>query len=442
MRRRLVPIAGGVLLWFALLGWSPPVAQASPDVPGLLAGAAAMEIAAPTGVPLAGYGGAGRRLLIPDILNRYPYAFWFKPGAGTHDPVMARALVLQSGERRVLWLTADLVAVEPDLVSELSERLRARGRRYDVVILSASHTHSGPGAFSRSRLFGFVALDRLVPEIRELILEALTRAAVHADTARAPARVGTGRGEVTGVTRSRVGLPLDPEVGVLKVVRADGRPIALVWNFAIHGTALGPSNLLLSADVMGAASGVVEAALGVPALYTNGAGGDVSPALHGWPGVATIAGALSREVLATWDRTPLERAAPLRVLSERLSLPRPRLSLRNCLGRWVPGWLTVGIGWVFPTESEMVGLAVGESAWVTIPGELQTGLGQTVKAEGRRLFRHAFVMGLSNDYRGYFLAPAEYGRPSYIACASLYGETGGRVVAERAMEILRKLRER
>ncbi|MBI2553649.1 MAG: hypothetical protein HYV92_04330 [Candidatus Rokubacteria bacterium] len=229
---------------------------------------------------------------------------------------------------------------------------------------------------------------------------------------------------------------------MLKVVALDGRPIALLWNYAIHGTVLGKENLLLSGDVMGAASLELERALGVPALYTNGAVGDVSPALRGWPGVRQTADTLAREVLTTWRRTPVQRESELRAVSDRLRLPPPRLSLRNCLGRWVPGWLTVGVGWGFPSQSEMVGVAVGASAWVTVPGELQTRLGQAVKAEGRRLFGDAFVVGIANDYAGYFLTAEEYARPSYIACASLYGEGGGQIVAARAMEILGRLRQR
>lgn len=428
---------------FALLAVAlrPAVSEpAAPKAP-LLAGARAVDVTPPVGVPLAGYGGMGRRLLLPDLLNRYPYAFWFKPSRGVHDPIMARALVLQSGARRVLWIAVDLIGPDPEMVSELRERLAAIGLRYDAVILSASHTHSGPGGFSRSRLFGFLALDSLVPAIRERILRGLTEAARNADRVKAPARVGVGRGEVRDVIRSRTGLPLDPEIGVLKVVRTDGRPIALLWNYAIHGTLLGKENLLLSGDVTGAASQKLEGALSVPALYTNGAIGDVSPALRGWPGVRQTADALAREVIATWRRTPVERESALRAVSDLLHLPPPRLSLRNCLGRWIPSGLTVRMGWGFPSEAEMVGVAVGASAWVTVPGEFQTRLGQAVKAEGRRLFRHAFVVGISNDYAGYFLTPEEYARPSYIACASLYGEAGGRLVAERATDILKKLRE-
>jgi len=428
---------------FALLAVAlrPAVSEpAAPKAP-LLAGAWAVDVTPPVGVPLAGYGGMGRRLLVPDLLNRYPYAFWFKPSRGVHDPIVARALVLQSGARRVLWVAVDLIGPDPEMVSELKERLAAIGLRYDAVILAASHTHSGPGGFSHSRLFGFLALDSLVPAIRERILRGMTEAAWDADRVKVPARVGVGRGEVRDVIRSRTGLPLDPEIGVLKVVRTDGRPIALIWNYAIHPTLLGKENLLLSGDVTGAVSQELERALSVPALYTNGAVGDVSPALRGWPGVRQTADVLAGEVLTTWRRTPVERESALRAVSDLVHLPPPRLSLRNCLGRWIPSGLTVGMGWGFPSQAEMVGVAVGASAWVTVPGEFQTRLGQAVKAEGRRLFRHAFVVGISNDYAGYFLTPEEYARPSYIACASLYGEASGRLVAERATDILRKLRE-
>lgn len=419
----------------------PGTGESAASGPPLLAGARAVDVTPPLGVPLAGYGGMGRRLLVPDLLNRYPYAFWFKPSRGIHDPIMARALVLQSGPRRVLWIAVDLVGPDHEMVAELKTRLAALGLTYDAVILAASHTHSGPGGFSHSRLFGFLALDSLVPAIREHILRGMTEAAWEADRAKTPARVGVGHGEVREVIRSRVGLPLDPEVGVLKVVRTDGRPMALLWNYAIHGTLLGKENLLLSGDVTAAASQELERTLGVPALYTNGAVADVSPALRGWPGVRETADALAREVLATWRRTPLERESALGAVSGVLHLPAPRLSLRNCLGRWIPRGLTVGVGWAFPSQSEMVGVAVGASAWVTVPGELQTRLGQAVKAEGRRLFGHAFIVGISNDYAGYFLTSEEYARPSYIACASVYGEAGGRLVAARATEILKKLRE-
>lgn len=405
----------------------------------LRAGAASVDITPPVGVPLAGYGGLGRRPLIPNLLNGHPYTFWFKPSRGVDLPIMARALVLERGDVRVLWLAVDLVAIDARLVADLRTRLASEGLRYTALIVAASHTHSGPGGFARSRLFGFLAMDRFVAAIADHLVQGMVRAARRAEFMKLPARVGGGTGEVTGIGESRLDLPLDAEVGVLKVTAADGVPVALLWNYAIHGTALGKENLRLSGDLMGIAAERLEKSLGIPALYTNGAVGDVSPARHGPDGAAALGEALAREVLAVWNRVTPEARVTLSAFVEPLTLPAPRLPLRSCLGRWVPRWITLGLGWALPEASELVGVAVGADAWLTIPGELQTQLGQEVKAEGRRVFRRTFVVGLANDYLGYFLTREASRRVGYIECANLYGETAGEVVTERAKTLLQRL---
>ena len=67
-----------------------------------------------------------------------------------------------------------------------------------------------------------------------------------ADTARRPARVAAGSATAPPVVSSRLDQPLDREVVVLRVTDRAAEPLALVWNFAIHGTMLGPRNLRLS----------------------------------------------------------------------------------------------------------------------------------------------------------------------------------------------------
>jgi len=156
---------------------SPPAAAA------LEAGAASVVIALPAGTPLAGYGGFPRRAWVPDLLGRQPYAFWFRPSTGVHDPIRVRALLLASGATRILWLAVDAVGVDPALVAELRQRLAARGLA-PIIVLSASHTHSGPGAYSESALFGFLALDRLVPEVRDRLLDGMEAAAREAERRR------------------------------------------------------------------------------------------------------------------------------------------------------------------------------------------------------------------------------------------------------------------
>lgn len=393
----------------------------------------------PPGVPLAGYGSPSRRLPVPDVLGWYPHAFWLKPSTGTRDPIMARALVLESGHERLLWVAIDLVAVDPGFVADVAARAAAAGFRYSATVVSASHTHSGPGAFIDSTLFSILTADRFDARVRRALIEGVSDAVRRAEHAKRRARVGSGTAMAPTLTESRLELPLDPEIAVLKFVADDGAPIALLWNYAIHGTTLGPRNLRLSADVMGMASGRLERALGAPALFVNGAVGDVSPRGHGDLAVAELGGRLADAVSSAAKRAQPRGGATLSVTRGQVELPPPFVSVRNCVGRWVPGFVTIPLGGAMPRSAELLAVTVGDTAWVTIPGELQTELGQVVKKAGRRHFDVAFVAGLSNGYLGYLLTPGAYRRTGYIECASLYGERAGERVAGVAARLLERL---
>lgn len=416
-----------------------PASESRRLASGLRAGAAAVAIDVPPGTPLAGYGALARRPVIPDLLGRHPHAFWFRPHAGVRDRPAARALVLEGATARVVWISADLIAVDRELTAEVARRLGLGPATRSTLILSASHTHSGPGAFLDSALMGFLAVDRGDADVRTAVVQALVEAARRADRAKVPARIGTTGVEGPPVTAPRLGEPLDRELVVVKVAAAGGRPIALVWNFAIHGTMLGPRNLQLSGDVMGMASRDLEKALGVPALFVNGAGGDVSPRGHG-PEAARATGAeLAAAVGAAWRRLDARDATPPSFRTTTLVLGSPTMSLRNCLGGWLPHALSVPLGSVFPGDATLVAVAAGDTAWVTMPGELQSRLGARLKQAARARFKHPFVAGWSNDYLGYFVAAPTWDRTTYVTCGSVYGREAGERLVEAASRLLRGL---
>jgi neutral ceramidase len=414
-------------LWLALavalaLAAGPAFAQPCPEC--LEAGAARVALGVPAGAPLAGYGSLARRLLVPDLFRHHPHAFWFEPSRGERDPLAARALVLETPGRRLAWVTLDLLAVDRAFVADAEQRLRDAGVRPLTVIVSASHTHSGPGAFVDSAVLGWLALDRLDTAVREALLGAVVTAVRQADTARRPARLATASVKAPRLVKSRLGQALDDELLVVKVTGARDEPVALVWNYAIHGTVLGPRNLLLSGDVMGEASSRLERALGVPALFVNGAVGDVSPARHGEQAVAEVGAELAAVARGGWGAATPVAPAALGIGVATVSLPAPRLSIRNCVRGWWPRAVTLPLGAIFPRQTTLTAVAIGDTGWVTFPGELQTALGRRIKQDaglGRSL-----VAGLSNDYLGYFVAAADYDRPTYLSCGTVYGpQTGG-----------------
>ena len=411
---------------------SPAAAQPCPDC--LEAGAARVPVLVPAGAPLAGYGSLARRLLIPDVLGRHPHAFWFQPSRGARDELAARALVLESGERRIAWVAVDVLAIDRTLTVDVQRRLETAGLRPITLLLSASHTHSGPGAFVDSAALGWLALDRLDPAVREALLQAIVAAIRLAEADRRPARLATASVTAPGLVRSRLRQPLDHELLVVKVTGAGGEPLALVWNYAIHGTTLGPRNLRLSGDVMGEASARLERDLGVPVLFVNGAVGDVSPGRHGERATAELGAELAAAARTGWAAATPVAGPQLQVGHTTVTLPAARLSARNCLRGWAPQMLTLPLGWIFPRETVLTAATIGETGWVSVPGELQTSLGRGIKEAAG--LRHTLVAGLSNDYLGYFVAAADYARPTYVSCGSLYGPEAGGCLAQAAAGLL------
>jgi neutral ceramidase len=272
-QRRVLRVGAG-LLALALL--AAPLAGA-----GLQAGATQVDITPPPGLEMYGF------------FNRIKE---HQVATGTLDPLYARVLVLQADQRRLALVTLDLGRTFNEA---WLERLRAAVRadsRVDALIVVASHTHSGPNILD-------VYPEGRPPAWEDATLEKVARAVHDAAQGLEPARLGTGYGNVSiGYNRRRVdpsgGVsmmwsnpekvangPVDSTVGVIRVDRADGSPIAILVNHACHPTVLGSDNLQYSSDFIGPMAATVAAAFGgrPVCFFLQGAAGDINPYFDGTP---------------------------------------------------------------------------------------------------------------------------------------------------------------
>ncbi|MEN6347213.1 MAG: hypothetical protein ABFE16_18085 [Armatimonadia bacterium] len=220
-----------------------------------------------------------------------------EPGVVIHDRLYAKALVLDDGRTRAAIVALDAVAIGGigDISDDFLPRLRSRveqelGIPGLNVLVNASHTHP-PG---RMLCDDDQQVERTFDAIRR------AQAALVAVT------VGVGVGHEDRIMINRTlrlkdgkgwtirqanpcppdeqvaGLgPIDPEIGILRIDRLDGRPLAVVYNFACHPL-LGVPGGGLTANFPGFASRVIEEQLGgdAMALFLQGAGGDVTEVLY------------------------------------------------------------------------------------------------------------------------------------------------------------------
>jgi len=209
-----------------------------------------------------------------------------------NDPLYAKALVLRQGATTVAMVTVDAVAlaeigrIRNDFLGNVRAELQeAPGISPAHLLVNASHCH------------GVVRTD-----VAQRTVEAVRDAARRL----VPVRIGVGVGHEDRIMENRrlrlnsgreadvrhayalppdeavaaVG-PVDPQIGILRLDRLDGQPLAVVYNFACHPIQGVPSGGN-TADLVGFASKAIEDSIGggAMALFLQGCAGDINPVLY------------------------------------------------------------------------------------------------------------------------------------------------------------------
>jgi hypothetical protein len=226
------------------------------------------------------------------------YMRWW--GAATHDasegvhrPTTTTVAVIAPLDGDGPELT--LVALDYCSFQEPADERALRGairKRTGIaeahLVLSLSHAHCTANAGSQNA--GKPGAD-LAPAYRARLADEIVAGIEAARAALAPAWIAYGYGRCALAAnrdywddaegRFACGLnpdaPADDTLLVARVTGDDGATRAVLFNYACHPTTLAWDNRLLSPDYVGAAREVVERAFGAPALFLQGASGDLGP---------------------------------------------------------------------------------------------------------------------------------------------------------------------
>ncbi|MFO0664543.1 MAG: neutral/alkaline non-lysosomal ceramidase N-terminal domain-containing protein [Polyangiaceae bacterium] len=421
----------------------------------LLAGAAKVDATPKIGVPLGGYGGRMSGSVDLDPTNDVTF---FKPSTGVRDPIYCKALILSDGKTKVGFMSVDGVGIIGAFVNNVLTRAKSKGYTVpdDNNLMFASHSHSGPAAVTTLKFWQFAAMDLYVKRADDEFSEACATALANAEKAMVPAKLGTGFSEMKGVSKNRRADrspwldsdTVDPTLGLLRVEKKDGTPIAVLWNFAIHGTALGADNLKFSADVMGQANTYIEQKIpGVVSLFMNGAEGDTSPDYVGDAEntMTALGTTISDKVKLEYGKIATHgHIKRLASKSAMVDFGQPKVtilpesvggelnlgSLGPLLGA-IPG-VPLSLGSDFSDRIfRMQAIRLEDDVFASVPGEALYEVGQQIKKDGKDLgFAHVFVAGLANGHMGYAPSKREYDLGGYEVQVTLFGDQSGQKVID------------
>jgi hypothetical protein len=381
------------------------------------AGVAKADLDPPTGLPMAGYG------------TRY--------SKGTLDPLEARVLALSDGTRTIALVTLDLCyTFDPPIMDEIRRAVRGS---VDEVVFHASHTHSGPTYLEAPE-----AAKHAIPRIAGAI-----QAAAHALV---PARIANGWGQVflgfnrrylrtdgsvemfwRNETKISTTFPVDPTVGVIRIDRSDGTPLAVLVNYACHPVVLGPENLDYSADYPSEMRRYVEQQMGgkVMAFFLQGAPGDINPYYDKTPLVEDAVGVMKQ----TGQKLGAEAVRVARNLTTRVPA-NPRIQSKTVIvpsaNRWDLDKLRAVLKERYRIEGPRAarllrdtmelpvttlllnfGSADRDLAFVGMPGEPFVEFQMQLRAKSP--IPNSFLLGYTNGYFAYFPTIAAAVRGGYGA---------------------------
>jgi hypothetical protein len=277
-----------ILTTFTLLLLSVSLGHTADNPPALRAGAAAVDIT-PKEFPLNMPGGFSANL-----------------ANSAHDPLYARALVLDDGTTMLAMVVVDSLGAGPEVLDEAKAiASKQTGMATDKMLICSTHTHSGPPLNTTDGPAPAVAY-------RKVLVEGLAESMIQAHAALRPAAVGAAAhplpdevfnrrwylkpgkmplnpfGQLDQVKMNpgtspdvldRPAGPTDPDITIISVQDERRNPLALFANYSLHYVGGMPSGQI-SADYFGEFARLMPSRLragkNFVAMMSNGTSGDIN----------------------------------------------------------------------------------------------------------------------------------------------------------------------
>lgn len=430
------------------------------------------------------FAGAGVRDITPTVGSDLAGSIVRVVSTGIAAPLKARSLVIESNGSKLVFCGVDTLLIPNEMFRNILIRIEQRlGIRKDAVMISATHTHSGPVVIPLN--------DESVPAgdgYNQYMEDQIVDSIVEANESIVPARIGVAVGEerslvfnrrlkrpdgriamnfsrVAGLDHCRGDGPVDPDVFLIRAEDLAGNPLGLVVNYPLHNNAVGGKQI--HPDISGILEEEVQTGLGseCPVLFLPGACGDVNwldyrnaEQRSGLGEARRIARVLAERLERIGETMTMRYELPLASAQSRLTIRERPLQTVDWTddGWFVPGtafdlfFANVRERLQFLTERpahtyDISAFRIGDTVWISNPGELFVRLGLDVKAGSPFGSKGTCICTLTNGYAGYIPTPEAFGEGGYEVRRTLYSSfldtRAGSDFVEKSAELCVRLRD-
>ena len=379
-----------------------------------------------------------------------------KKSEGVLDRLFHRIVAFDDGKTQFYLVSSDICLIAPSEYDHMAGILKKElGIDPINFMWCCTHTHSGPEVGPQGLAAIFLGdrykheLDpKYTPWLEQKMLEGIREAKQKLT----PARLGVGWGfSQASINRRAVDLdgkaslglnpdgPVDRRIGLMRIDKEDGSPLALIANYPIHGTVLGPSMMKFSGDAPGIVAEYVQEKTGVPMLFINGAEGNLAPIYSVYPDEK--AGHLGEFRVLLGDKI-LEANKKITSTTDKVNLKLGSVTVETPRKAGM-GWTKELAAYTKTTASgqNMVKLPIrfininDEIAIWAAPLELFCEVSNEIR--DRSPYPFTFYYGLSNGWLGYMLPEYEYKHGGYEPDVSPYTSSAAKDMTEAVVTYLK-----
>jgi neutral ceramidase len=435
----------------------------------LEAGTSIMDISPGKGIELAGY----------PHFPRY--------NTGIHDPLYACCLYLGNGREKLAIVAMDILFFSRKYVKEvrkeISEKTSIPERN---ILISSSHTHSGPWAAGRLSMEDIEKGMDVDKDYISLLKEKLVKIVLEAFLNTFKAEIGSGYticGKEKGIGGNRRDPedPSDPKVWVLSLRDSKGKLRVAVVKYALHPTVIHEDSNVVSADYPGYIRKYLKKiGPGMNLLFMQGTSGDQSTRYfrkgQDFREAQRVGYTIGEAVASVLKDISYKGEAELKVVSKEVDLPLKKLppedkalafakktraeweklknkeapyievqnaNLRNLGAENTLGYVRIknkAIKIALITDElpcEVQVLSIGDTKIVGLPGEVFVEFGLDI--QNKSPYKNTIVIELANGcLPGYVCTKEAIRQGGYEAGTTMLSARAGHILVKTSLELLRK----
>lgn len=365
-----------------------------------------------------------------------------------HAPIYAMALRLVYDDRQILVLTLDILSIPKYRSDEIKKAIVYEYPiQSDEIIIHAIHTHAGPSGFSVDAM-GQEYEDN--KEYRESVIDRIVQGLKPVFNNITSIQAKIGKTQIQGFydNRNDADSYYDAEAFVIRFHDTADNLIAELISMNVHSTVLGPLNMEISYDLIGAIREKLYEKQGIRPLICIGTSADISNR-HFRQGddfkeLDRTAKGISNTLLQIDEFKELDMASlvmekytyylkydnrknypayeeELQKIKQQLAMIQDKTQEKLLLSSKNKQEAKLNIQEV-EKEIEISLLRFPQLLIVTFPGELTSVFGKYIKDISH--YPYTFFMTCTNDHHGYFIEQEQFGK-CYESTATLIpiGET-------------------